>query len=121
MVIEVLIAQRQSLNTLAQKLQSPVFDQIAVSVIGKALRKPLRNPKALVHVAKQERAAVRTEMSPVECRLYLAPAETLEFQLRCITLCIHKADSFSFITRLSQNELCEMNRLLSIGAVRYPG
>ena len=47
--------------------------------------------RALLHFPQQQTASVRTDLATVETTDDFAPAQTVECQGLCVTLCVHKA------------------------------
>ena len=65
-IVEIFIAQRQTVDPLRDHLQNGVFDQILIPVVEKTLRHARQQIQAFVGLAQQECSAVGTDRAAVE-------------------------------------------------------
>src|SRR6266850_217370 len=121
MIIEILIAERDPTNTLADHGDHRVFDPIRLAIVPKTSGQPLTNPRAPVYLAQQYCAAVRTDDSSVKSSDHCAPPQLLKFHLFCYTLCFHKAALLPWRNCLVTQLLCHKLRPYSFLFVRNSG
>ena len=89
MIVEVLIAQRNTVDTLHQQLPGPVFATPGVAVVGEALRQALKQIECLFDFAQDDRAAVGTHATAVETGGDLMVEKAGKFKFRWGTMCGH--------------------------------
>ena len=118
MIIEVLIAERDPSNTLADHGDHRVFDPIRLAIVPKTSGQPLTNPRAPVYLWQQYCPAVRTDDSSVKSSDHCAPPQLLKFHLFCYTLCFHKAALLPWRNCLVTQLLCHKVRPYSFLFVR---
>jgi hypothetical protein len=66
MVIQVFIAQRQSIHPLPHQLRHPVFHQFRLAKIAKAISKLPDDPGPLLHLTQQQTPTITADASPIE-------------------------------------------------------
>ncbi len=66
MIVEVFIAEGQSVDPLPQQVQKRVLDEILLAMIGKAAPKPFQVPIRTVHSAQQHAASVAGDVATLE-------------------------------------------------------
>jgi hypothetical protein len=89
-VVEVLIAQRQTEDALRDHRLERMHGHERIAAVGEASRKPIRQPDRLVRLAQQQRSGVRRNHSAIEIRHHPAPAGPSEPDLRRATLRWHR-------------------------------
>lgn len=67
-VVQVLIAQRKTIQPLCKQLLRAVFYEVFVPMVGKAPRQTPRDSKPRIHLAQQQRATVRRQMPSIKRR-----------------------------------------------------
>jgi hypothetical protein len=65
-VVEILIAQRQSNHPLRDELGEAVLDRLGVTVIGKLLRQACEDLRARLDLAQQQSTTVGADPTPIE-------------------------------------------------------
>jgi hypothetical protein len=70
-------SRRDSRSYIAISFHSPYVESIAQTAV-------------LCHLAQQQQAAVRTYPAAIKAGHHLTPTKTLEFELACLTLCLHR-------------------------------
>ena len=88
-VVQVLVAQRQTVHPLRDQRSNVVLHAVRVAVVREALRQAVQKPQANVGLAQQQSAAVRGDPAAVEPSDHLASAEGVKSQLPECTLCRH--------------------------------
>src|SRR5271165_3449289 len=78
MIIEILVASRQSQQTLSNEFAHGVFDQEWVAQIAKAPGQRAGNPQTLIDLTQQEHAAIAAEVSCGEVCEDLARAQGIK-------------------------------------------
>ena len=68
MVVQIFIAQGQTIDSLGYQLLYRMFDQIGIPIIGEASGKLVEDPDALLNLPQQQTTAVATDRSAVELR-----------------------------------------------------
>jgi len=72
MIVEILIAQSQSDQSLADQFLDTVFDQIGISPISVAPRQQAADPQSGIHLTQKESTSVTAERSPGKIGLHSA-------------------------------------------------
>jgi hypothetical protein len=103
MVIEVLIAQRQAENPLADKRRQTMLDQFAAPSIAKASGKALDKSDRPIGRPKQKSARVRGDRSPVKIGNHRPPFDRCKPQRICATLRRHRGALPILLESFSQN------------------
>jgi len=91
-VVEVLIAQRQAKNPLADKRGHAMLDQIAAPPILETTRQAIDKPDRPVSRPKQKPAGVRGERTAVKIGDHRAPFNRCKPKRICATLRRHRGD-----------------------------
>ena len=89
-IVEVLIAERQSEHPLADQGLDLVLDQLLAAGVPKAGGKPIDDTDRPVGRAKQHRAGVRGDASAVESRRHRTPFDGYKFEQIRDTVCLHR-------------------------------
>ena len=90
MVDQVIVAEREPEDALAQQVGEGVRDEIGMAVIGEAGRQPLAEPDAFVGSRQQNHAAVRADRAAVESPHKFTAAAASKAHLALSTLCRHR-------------------------------
>jgi hypothetical protein len=93
-VVEVLIAQRQRIDTLRHHLGDRMGDQDWVAAVEKALRQVRQQVQTPVGLPRQERAAVAGHRATVERGADAARKMVFNLELGLATLCHSKGRVF---------------------------
>jgi hypothetical protein len=72
-VVQIFVAQGQTIDSLGYQLLHRMFDQIRISIIGEAAGKLAQDPDALLDLPQQQTTAVSADRSTIELRAYLEP------------------------------------------------
>src|SRR5262245_45144539 len=80
MVVEVLVAQRQSVDPLRDEMLKRVLDELGVTMIGEALSELSDDRGELLGLAEQQATAVGGDVAAIESGDDLARAEDREIQ-----------------------------------------
>ena len=89
-VDQVLVAERDPEDALAQQIGHRVRDGVGDAKIAEARGQPLDEPDRPVGRPEQDRAAIRGDRAAVEGAHKFAPAGASEIQLILATLCRHR-------------------------------
>ena len=73
MVVQIFIAQGQTIDSLGYQLLYRMFDQIGIPIIGEAAGKLVEDPDALLDLPQEQTTAVTADRSTVELRADLEP------------------------------------------------
>ncbi len=84
MVDEVLLAQRDGVDALAQQGLEAMLDERGIAIVAKAARDPPRQPDGPVRLAQQGRSSVRGDIATIELTHNLATREA--FNTSCVAL-----------------------------------
>lgn len=87
MVIDVLVAQRDAEDALAQHDGEVMLDEAAVAPVGEAGGELLAEALGAVHLAQQLAAAIAGEVPAGEIHLHTPAAEALKVEALLISLC----------------------------------
>ena len=79
-VVEILVAQRESPDPLPEQFRNRVLHQVLGSQITKAPRQPIDQPEATVELAQKERPAIATEISTSKIGSHLSASEALKLE-----------------------------------------
>jgi hypothetical protein len=93
-VVQVFIAQRQSVHALGQHVLDCVLYQGWVAAIQKALAESIQKIHSPVRLPQQQRASIGADCSTIELCYYLTSAFGAECKSKFATLCHRKAVSF---------------------------
>src|SRR4051794_26245877 len=115
MVVQILVAQRQSYHSLADQAFHGVLDQQRVPKITKTGRELTQQPSPPLDLSQQQPAAIRTELPAIETSHDLPPSHPLETQLFPVTLCLSHAAA-SLATKL----LLTLNLIARCGGFFVP-
>ena len=85
-VVQIFVAQRQTIYPLGHQIPHAVFDALGVAVIGEASDQAIQQADTLIHLAQQQSATVRSDSPTVKAANHLAPTQGLIFQLFWFTL-----------------------------------
>ena len=102
-VVEVLVAERQPEDPLANERRHAVLDQLGLAPVIEARREPLHQLDCPVGRAQQQRARVRRDRPAVERRHHRAAFDACKLQRTCATLCRHRGLSPPSLKSFSQN------------------
>ena len=91
MVVQILVAQRQSHHSLADQAPQRVFHQQRVPIIAKARRELSQQTRPPLDLPQQQPAAVGTELPAIKTSHDLTLSHPLETQLFNATLCLFHA------------------------------
>ena len=86
-IVDVLIAQREAGNALAQEDLQLVFEEILVAKIGETIREQGTQANGTIRLAKQECAAVAGKMAAGKIHLHAAATECLKCECGLVTAC----------------------------------
>jgi hypothetical protein len=100
---QVLVAERDAENALAQKMDERVLDMIGTAVVDEATRQPFAEPDPLVGCRQKHCAAIRGNGTTVESAHKFAPARPSQLKLGLDTLCRHRGAPPHQIKSFSQN------------------
>ena len=87
MIVDVLIAQREPENALAQENIQIVFDKILVAKIGETIYELGTQPQGTIRLAEQERAAVARKVAAGKIHLHAAATECLKCERGLVIVC----------------------------------
>lgn len=90
MVVDILVAERDRNNPLADQCRQRVDELPWIAAVAEACRHPLDQPDRPVRLAQQECPGIRRHRSAVECRHHVTTIEPFEFELTGDTLCLHR-------------------------------
>jgi len=99
-VVEVFIAQRQTVDALRQHLAQTVLDPVLPPPVGETGRHTLQQTDLAVHLAQQQRAAVARHLPRGEARLHTARKMRCKLEDFLVTLCHGKGPFSSAIIAL---------------------
>ena len=89
-VDEILVAERETEDALADQGRDAVFGTGRVATITEASREPLDQPDRTIRGAQQQRSRVRSDRSAVEIRHDGPSRDRSKRQRLCATLCRHR-------------------------------
>ena len=89
-VVDVLVAQRDRDEALADQRRQRVDHLVRVAMVGKACCHPPDQPDRPVGLAQQHRSGIRRHCPAVERRHHSPAIEGFEFELSRATLCLHR-------------------------------
>ena len=92
-VDEVLVAEREAEDALAQQIGQRVLDGLCHAVVGEAGRQPLGQSQLAVGTGEQRHAAIRRDRAAVEGAHKLAGAGPSQIEFGLHTLCRHRGSS----------------------------
>src|ERR1019366_5196833 len=87
MIVQILVAQGQTVNALGDQVIRCMFDQLRVAMVGEALGESPNEPHSLFKFAKKHGSAVRSDGSAVKISDDVPSPEGLELQRYSVTLC----------------------------------
>src|SRR5450631_2228997 len=91
MVVEVFVAERQSVDALRQHFLDGMFYVVLVASIEEALGQSWQQVQPFIGLLEQEGSSVGTDRAAVESRCDLPLAGASKFEARLVTLC-HSED-----------------------------
>ena len=121
MVVEVLVAERQSEHPLPDQLAHRVLDQLRIAVVDELFGEALDDPCLRLDLAQEQRAPVGADRSTVELPHHRTPPEAMKFELFAVTLCHARAPHWSGYNALIAQPLCQIEGPLLNPLVRYSG
>jgi len=86
-VVEVLVAQRQTVDPLTQQIHHGVLYLIRLSTVLETGREALHDPTAPIHLTQQRKTTIRADPTAVERSHHLPPTWTLKQVLLSATVC----------------------------------
>src|ERR1700728_2332875 len=121
MIVEILIAQCQSVHPLGDHLGHRVPCAPWTPPVQETLRQPRQKLQSPVGLAKQQPARIRADRTAVELRRHLARKMGLESEAALGTLC-HSESRLSLASNCCvETQLCQSRRLFARGLVRNAG
>ena len=120
-IVEVLVAQRQTEHPLTNQRADFVFDQLGIAMIREALRKPVDQPDRPIRRAQQQSAGIRCDRPAIEPGGHFAASQGLEIERPLVTLCRHRAASLILAKLSSQKQLTPQEGRPFLCAVRNAG
>src|SRR3970040_1888914 len=115
MVVEVSVAEDQTVDALPHQLLHGVIDPAWVTVIPETAGELPQDARLLLGLVQQQTAGFRGDRSPIEVRAHRAPGISGERKACLSTLC-HSEKEKSFLSGsnvLSRLRLCQIWRLLA--------
>jgi len=89
-VVDVLVAQRNSNHPLPHQRRHTVLDQVLVTLVDKAFGKTTDYSNLAVRRPQQQRASVRRDRSTIETTHNFAASNGCKFEQVRATLCLHR-------------------------------
>ena len=90
---QVLVAEREAEDALAQQIGDGVGDAVGEPQIAEAFGQPIGQPDRAVGGTEQQHTTVRRDRAAVESTHKFAPARASEVELFLATLCRHRGAS----------------------------
>ena len=87
MIVEILIAQRQSIDSLRDHLRNRMIHLVLLPAVEKALRKPFQQIELLVGLPQHQTSCVGTDRSPIETGYNFTFPASCKTETRLDTLC----------------------------------
>ncbi|AGA25935.1 hypothetical protein Sinac_1556 [Singulisphaera acidiphila DSM 18658] len=91
MVVEVFVAQGQTIDALGQEVFQGVLDEVRIAMVGKAGGELADDPGAGFDLTEQKCTAVGRDGAPVKIGEHLAVTEDGKVEVSRVTLCSHRA------------------------------
>ena len=110
MVVEVFVAQRQSVNPLGDQVIDRVLDQFGVTVIGEATGESSDDPRFRFDFPQQQGPGVGRDGSAVKNSANFPLLKGLKIESICVTLCLHRVASCMRLNVLLINKLSHTRR-----------
>ncbi len=85
-IIEILVAQREAVDALAQQIDLLMGDQLRIARIGQRRIQRAGQPEPAVGLAQEHHAAVAGNLAALEARLDFAPIEAWKIEKLGITI-----------------------------------
>jgi hypothetical protein len=120
-VVEILVAERDSEYPLADQRRHLVLDQFRPPGIGKARRKPPDQPNHPVRRSQQQRPGVRGDRPAVEPRHHRTPFHAGKTKQVCGTLCRHRGSPPVWDKLLLHNNFLRFRAPIHLQSLRDPG
>src|SRR5207247_7408956 len=89
-VIEILIPQAQTIDSLGDQILYRMFDPLLLPVVGKATGESLQNSQPSFHFAQQQTAGIGTNIAAIKMRCNFPVIQSVKFQSFRFTLCYQK-------------------------------
>jgi len=121
MVVEVFIAESDSIDSLRHQLVHVMFDARSIAVIDEASRHSRRHPDALVHLAKQHAAGVGADAPTIEASGDQTSSQGVKLKLVASTLCLQGCFLHVWPKRLIAQPLCHRKQPFSTPFVSFSG
>jgi hypothetical protein len=91
-----------------------VLDLFRLPMVGEAGRKPLDDPRSLLHLAQQQPSAVARDRPTLKPDSNFPSTQGVKFKEFSVTLCTHKAVSLLWRKSFSTKCLCQKRQPFSI-------
>jgi hypothetical protein len=121
MVEEILVAERDPEDALADQHRERVFDPLGGAAILKARGKTLDEADRPISCAEQQRAGIRGDRAAVERGDHGAAFDRCKSKLIRATLCRHRGDPLKSAKSFSQNNFRSFRAPMHLPRVRNPG
>src|SRR5258708_1893599 len=109
-VVEILIAQRQTVDPLGEHLENRVLDLVLIPAVEKTFRQARQQIQALVGLSQQECPAIGTYRSAVESRHDLPLPAGFKSEPRLVTLCHSEGRPLFGSNWCVETQLCHEGR-----------
>lgn len=121
MVDQVLIAQHQAKDPLADQCHDLMLDPGRRAPIAEAAGEPLNQPNRLVSGTEQQRSGIRGHCAAVEGSHDPATLHRSKAERRRATICRHRGTPLHQVKSLSQNDFPRSRAPMHLPLVRNPG
>jgi hypothetical protein len=121
MIVQILIAQGQTVHRLSHEFPYRMLDRFCVPLIFKASCEPRNDSRSLFGLSQKETTCIRCNVSTIESANNFSSSKYVKFKLGWSTLCFHKAVSYKWLYCLWPNFLCHKVTAFSSLLVRKAG
>ena len=87
MIVQILVAERQGVQSLRHQLSHPVLDETRVASVVKTTRQSAREPHRAIHLPQEQRPTVAAQVTTAEIGDDLARTQGLKVQRDLLTVC----------------------------------
>src|SRR3990172_8769852 len=112
-VVQVLIAQGQTVDALRQHLRKLMLDPLRLARIGEAARHAPQQSDLAIRLSQQQRAALGRQLCPPKLPDHLPRKMRFKWELRLATLCHRKGRLSPDTNYVSTTQLCPRMRPFS--------
>jgi hypothetical protein len=121
MVVEILIAQRQTVDSLREHLLNRMLDLVLIPAVEKTFCQAREQVQALIGLAQQERAAIGTDRPAVEPGHDFPSSGGFKSEAGLVTLCHSEGRPFFGSNCCVETQLCHEGRPFANSLVRNAG